>query len=509
MKKFSRREFSKIAGSAALSSVLPLASCAQKQDQKKTPNLVFVFSDQQSRDMLGCYGNQDIITPNLDRFATEGIKFEHCVSSSPVCTPFRGMLMSGQHPLYTGTISNDYPLLANNGKYFGHVLRDAGYRTGYIGKWHLRGGDRDRPVEPGLMRYGFDDTFLTNNCHVDFRPGKCFYWNNDDEKSFFNEWEVYGQTRQALQFLDECTTDQPFALFVSWHPPHDWGIFPDSLVYKYDTIPELMQLYDRQKITLRPSVEDTPAVRRAYHGYYATCSGVDKAFGWLMDKLKEKKLEDNTLVVFASDHGDNLHSYEYTIAKNHPEDTSARIPFLMRWPNGLPKGRSSDLLISPMDMMPTLLSFMGLKVPDTVQGQDLSSAILKGRDDVVDSVPLFFYNPQWCGVYTNEYTYGVGEIQHFARNAKGDVYLKTVPLKALYDKRKDPHQLHNLFDEKSAHSLQREMQRLTKQGMDRIGDPGISRKEIDKVYLYPDGRMPQDTQEPGFRGRPIDLIKRY
>jgi len=68
--------------------------------------------------------------------------------------------------------------------------------------------------------------------------------------------------------------------------------------------------------------------------------------------------------------------------------------------------------------------------------------------------------------------------------------------------------LHNLFDEKSAQSLQREMERLTKQGMDRIGDPGISRKEIDKVYLYPDGRMPQDTQEPGFRGRPIDLIKR-
>ncbi|MCK4837270.1 MAG: sulfatase-like hydrolase/transferase, partial [Desulfobulbaceae bacterium] len=99
---------------------------AQRASSKaKRPNLVFVFSDQQSQDMLGCYGNQDIKTPNLDQLAAQGLRFNHCISTSPVCTPFRGMLMSGQHPLYCGAMHNDVPLLANNGPYFGHVLRDA------------------------------------------------------------------------------------------------------------------------------------------------------------------------------------------------------------------------------------------------------------------------------------------------------------------------------------------------------------------------------------------------
>jgi len=291
-----RRQFCKTMAATATGLTWGATSCEQQAVKQqaspvaKRPNLLFVFSDQQSQDMLGCYGNQDIITPHLDQLAAEGLRFNHCISNSPVCTPFRGMLMSGQHPLYCGTMHNDIPLLANNGQYFGHVLRDAGYRMGYIGKWHLLGGNRNRPVPQGPMRYGFDGTFLTNNCHVDFRPGKCFYWNDEGQKVFFDEWEVYGQTRQALQFLDERTDDQPFALFVSWHPPHDWGIHHDTLIYKYETMPELMAMYDPYKIRLRPSVKDTPAVRRAYHGYYGMCSGVDIAFGWLMDKLKQKGL---------------------------------------------------------------------------------------------------------------------------------------------------------------------------------------------------------------------------
>ncbi|MBW2252879.1 MAG: sulfatase-like hydrolase/transferase [Deltaproteobacteria bacterium] len=131
---------------------------AQSASSKaKRPNLVFVFSDQQSQDMLGCYGNHGIKTPHLDRLAAEGLRFNHCISTSPVCTPFRGMLMSGQHPLYCGAMHNDVPLLANNGPYFGHVLRDAGYRMGYVGKWHLLGAVREmflleRRRRKGLFR---------------------------------------------------------------------------------------------------------------------------------------------------------------------------------------------------------------------------------------------------------------------------------------------------------------------------------------------------------------------
>ena len=119
-----------------------LLTSATKKVEK--PNLVFIFSDQQTFDMLGCYGNKQIKTPNLDNLASQGALFTHCFSNSPICTPFRGMLLSGQQTLYNGTFVNDKPLVPGHGKKFAEVLRDAGYNTAYIGKWHLLGGDRDR-----------------------------------------------------------------------------------------------------------------------------------------------------------------------------------------------------------------------------------------------------------------------------------------------------------------------------------------------------------------------------
>ena len=138
------------------------------------PNLVFVFSDQQSSDMLGCYGNKQVISPNLDRLAAQGVRFNHCISSAPICTPYRGMLLSGQHPLRNGAFENDVRMLPGDGKYFGEVLRDNGYRLGYYGKWHLYGGDRDRPVPPGPYRYGFDHEFVINNCTLDYDKERAY-----------------------------------------------------------------------------------------------------------------------------------------------------------------------------------------------------------------------------------------------------------------------------------------------------------------------------------------------
>ena len=505
-RNFLQSSMATAAGVGVLSGSHPEAAQGQT---KQRPNLLFVFTDQQSRDTLGCYGNEDVITPRLDAFARENIQFEHCVTSSPVCTPYRGILLSGQHPLYNGAVDNDIPMLANNGKYFGHVLTEAGYRTGYIGKWHLLGHERDRPVPHGKMRYGFDGYFLTNNCHVDYRPGHCYYWNDAGEKIHFDEWEVYGQTRQALDFLDGCSDDEPFALFVSWHPPHDVGLHRESLVFRYDTEPELMAMYDPDKITLRPSAEEHPDVRRAYHGYYAMCTGVDIAFGWLMDKLQEKGLDENTLVIFTSDHGDNLNSYGYRIAKNHPEDTSSRVPFLMKLPGGATH-RKSDLLVGSLDLMPTVLGLLGLDVPETCQGRNLADAIQTGNDDAVSSVPLFFHNPAWSGVRTRDITYGYGELDHFSHDEQGNFKMTKVPVRALYDRRNDPYQLNNLFGKPEYAELQVDMEKLTREWLDYFGDPGgIARAELNPHYRLPDGRYPEDTADSGFPGRPIDVIRKH
>lgn len=510
MGQFTRRNFLKSAGIAGMAGITFISGgCADEQrivNSVRKPNLLFVFSDQQSYDMLGCYGNPDIITPNLDRMAEEGIRFNHCVSSCPVCTPYRGMLMSGQHPLYNGAYINDVPLLADNGKYIGHLLRDAGYRTAYIGKWHLLGGDRDRPIPPGKMRYGFDNVFLSNNCHVDFRPGKCYYWNEQGEKVYFNEWEVFGQTRQAMDFLDTCTPDAPFALFISWHPPHDWGWQGDSMIRRYDTIRDLMDLYNPDRLTLRPNVADTPAIRKAYHGYYATCSGVDIAFGRVMDKLKEKGLDENTLIVFTSDHGDNLSSYDYTLPKNHPEDTSVRVPMLMRLPCGYPRGRKTDLLLGTLDIMPTLLGLMQLPIPNTVQGQDLSKAVLQNREEEVESVPLFFYETSWRGVYTHRFTYACGETGQWKKGQDGSRYMGRIPVNVLYDKEKDPHQLHNQYGQPSAGGIQGKLRKMMQDWLNRFEDRDLDPMQLRNRYFLPSGRVPESARQPGFPGRPIDLV---
>ena len=140
---------------------------------------------------MGCYGNTQIITPNVDRLASEGVRFTRCISNSPVCTPYRGVLLSGQHPLWTGALGNDLQMVPGNGKYFGEVLRDAGYRMGYFGKWHLYGGDRVRPIPAGEYRYGFDGTFLSNNCTLLYDKERAYYWDDNERKQLYGDWEPY------------------------------------------------------------------------------------------------------------------------------------------------------------------------------------------------------------------------------------------------------------------------------------------------------------------------------
>lgn len=163
--------------SAAVAAAGPSLDCRRSNctTKSKKPNLLFVFTDQQSRDMLGCYGNEQVISPNIDRFAEESIRFDHCVSSQPVCTPCRGMLMTGRHPLYNGCFSNDIQLLETGGNGFAEVLKKNSYTTGYFGKWHIYGGDLDRPIPEGPHRHGFDE-FKSNNCTLNYRPGESFYF---------------------------------------------------------------------------------------------------------------------------------------------------------------------------------------------------------------------------------------------------------------------------------------------------------------------------------------------
>jgi len=456
----------------------------------KQPNLLFVFSDQQAFDMLGCAGNPQVKTPNIDAFAAQGIRFEHAVANSPVCTPCRSMLISGRHPLYNNCFDNDRRLLNEEeiGPGLGHVLRDAGYRMGYIGKWHLYGGERNRPIPAGPDRHGFDHRFLSNNCHVNYHPEHSYYWTETGEKVGFKQWEVAGQTEQALDFLDEASAKESFCLFVSWHPPHNHVGGNAERYTGFDAPDEFKALYDENEIVPRAHLPNTPENRRMTLGYYAMCSEVDHHFGRLLRKLGERGLDDNTLVVFTSDHGETFGAHAAQCHKNNPEDVSVRIPLAMRMPGVLPCGHISELLIGMLDMAPTLLGLMGHAVPTKWQGQDLASAICARDDDAVESIPIFNFKPSWRGVYTRRYTFALEQIERSAdlhTRLGSDLMPRreyTRSHNVFYDRSVDPLQLNNLINSTEHMDLAWELTQSTYDWCREFDDPFLSyRRLIDLV----------------------------
>jgi len=505
MKKFTamnRRRFLQTMAVGAGASLLPDNTLqADSQSGRRRPNLVFIFSDQQSNDMLGCYGNKQVITPNLDHFGAESLRFTNCISQYPVCTPYRSMLLSGQHVMYNGCLQNSIRMLPGEGRYFGEVLRDAGYKTGYIGKWHLF-GCQTTPIDKGIYRYGFDGTFLSNNCDMDtFWPGKGYYYNETGEKVFFEEWEPYGQTRQALEFLDNCEEEKPFALFLSWHAPHDQHPFSGHSCYEAPS--ELMARYDPDKLILRPNCDEElfrqykashqeyigqcSDIRTDYHGYYAMCNGIDNAFGQIMEKLKLKNLAEDTIVVYTSDHGCSMGSWTsdiYNVArreditlkaampkiiattKGTPHDWSIRVPLMIRWPGHL-KPRVTPLLFGTLDFMPTLLSMMNLTIPSGCQGSDLYLYIDKQDDEAVESLPIF--STWWSGVFTHRYTYA----STFASMDKG----------WMWDRQKDPWQMYNLHYTNTNKSLRDSLHTETVKHMARFGVRPVNHEQLVRKSL--------------------------
>lgn len=475
----------------------------------KRPNLVFIFSDQQSRDMVGVYGESDVQTPHLDALAAQGITFDHCMSNAPVCTPYRSMLITGQHPLHNNCFNNDRRLLPDIGMTFAGALGQVGYRNGYIGKWHLQGGDRDRPVREGPDRHGFDDTFQSNNCAVNYDPDHAFYWEGD-EKRAFGDWEVAGQTQQALDYLDRHSTLQPFSLFVSYHAPHN-HLGGDPETYSgFDAPEQFKALYEPDSLRLRPGLPDNARTRRMVQGYLAMCSEVDRHVGRILERLEANGLADNTIVVYTSDHGETFGAQVNHWHKGSPEDISVRVPLIIRLPDGLGAGRRSGLLIGSLDLMPTILGLMEVDVPKACDGVDLSKAILTDDDDAVNSVPLFYFTGSWRGVYTRRWTYA---IENIARPTRQGVQIdsdlgRTVLLRSfnvLYDRRDDPHQQLNLFGHAGDVGLREhltvvaELHELTLDWLDHFGDPFLDQLEI--LNIPDDGRRPIDvvSNVPAFR----------
>ena len=449
-----RREFLVGAGAAAASSAA-LPAQVHAKGAKKRPNLIYVFADQLRASSCGFAGDAYARTPNMDRLAAEGCNFSQAISSTPVCAPYRASLMTGKFQSSTGMVINELRLSPEH-ECFGHALTSAGYRTAYIGKWHLWANQlghhnliRNGFTPPGNYRLGFDEFWAAYNFNHTYHHSPYFL--NDATPHIRKQYEPDGQTDMAIQYLrGRAHSTDPFALFLSWGPPHyPWGL--DNVDAKYadlyrDTKIPLAPNYTTQPDPYCDDLQKLPAdydrqVHEWLRVYYAQVANIDWNLGRLMKAVDDAGMAEDTIFIFTSDHGEMFGSHGRQ-AKLIFYEEAARVPFLMRWPAKIPAKTVSDALLGTPDIMPTLLSMLNLPIPSAVEGIDLSSHALGtgGKDHEaahmqgMGATAAWVDGTEWRALRDHEYTYAL-----YHRDRK----------ELLFNNRKDPFQLTNLAEDRS------------------------------------------------------------
>jgi len=424
MKKLTRRQFMKLAAASIPAAALGSRAAAGA----KRPNVVYVFADQMRACAMGCMGNAQIITPNLDRLAGEGLLVTNAISCQPVCSPYRAQLMTGRYSHATGMIHNDIRL-PDGETVISELMKKAGYATGYVGKWHLA-GYRKNPVD-AKSRRGWDFWAVRNCSH---RHSKPEYWLNDSAKPVrVPGWEPEVQTDLAVEFIKK-KSGAPFCLFLSFGPPHN----------PYEAPAKYVDMYKGRKLVHRPNVPEGDTKNLLQ--YYAMTTSLDVCVGRVMDALKAAGVAEDTILVFSSDHGDMLGSQGHRL-KQRPWEESINIPFILRYPRDVKAGQRRDWIVASVDVMPTLLGLCDIPVPKGVQGRDCSATFRGESRSERDAAFLFNVSrgggpgTDWRGIRTKEWTYA----HHFS----GDW--------VMYDLKNDPYQLKNLVDDPAFAPKKREL----------------------------------------------------
>lgn len=495
------------------SSLLILAPAAFAGSRNQKPNVVYVFPDQFRNCALGIWQDSAFashvrfrgdptVTPRLNAFARESLVLTQAMSNFPLSSPHRGSLLTGMYPNKSGVPENcnsnrPFSYIRESTPVISDVFAAAGYDCGYIGKLHADRPEKNNPQQPGTYvetqrpvwdaytepgrRHGFNFWYSYGTYDVHKNP---HYWDTQGRRHEPHEWSPIHEAKVAADYIEnkhgERDGRKPFLLMVGMNPPHSPYRSID------DCMPQDYALYKDKPadaLLVRPNADRHMAKAASAPFYFASVTGVDRAFGMILDALKRARLDKNTIVVFASDHGETMCSQGTDDPKNSPYVEAMNIPFIVRYPGKI-KPHVDSLLLSSPDIMPTLLGLAGRSrdIPRTVQGKDYSALFLNpnakmrrpdaalylqnidGEKDAGGTVKNYF--PSARGIVTDRYTLA------FWIDRQWNV-TKTL----FFDNRHDPYQLHNL-DPKSRpndyHALVKRMEQM----LHEIDDPWAGRKII-------------------------------
>ena len=427
-------------------------------------NIIFYFTDQQRWDTCGCFGQPLDITPNLDQLAREGVKFDNAFSPQPVCGPCRALFQTGKWPTETGCFRNNIMLPAGV-KTLGNYIEEAGYETAYIGKWHLASdGELEKPPAidhtvtaiPRELRGGYTGFWRAADVLEFTSHGyDGFVFDENDQRVDFKGYRADCINDMALEFFDQYDGKKPFFMTISQIEPHHQN---DRKHYEG---PEGSK--ERFKDFALP--EDLKALggnaAEEYPDYLGQCASLDENLGRLVAKLKEKGLYENTVIIFASDHGSHFltrnrdsHLNGYDDYKRSCHDAALHVPLVIA--GGPFKGGAAvEELVSTASLPKTILALAGVDVGEAMIGENLLDVVEK-KDDNRPNEVFAQISESRVGrcIRTARYTYSVyAPGVNGGEKAAADVYADDF----LYDMEKDPHQLNNVVADPAYAQVKEEM----------------------------------------------------
>ena len=436
-----RRTFLGLAGLSA-------ASRAFTQEMQP-PNIVIALCDDLGAADLGCTGHPFIRTPNLDRFADEGIRFTQFYAAAPVCSPSRAGLLTGRTPNRAGIydwISAGSPVhLRDSETTLAALLRERGYATCFSGKWHLNGLEEvEGPGAPA--RHGFEHWFATQNNAAPSHENPVNYYRNGKPAGPLQGYSADLAVAEAVRWMESVPRGRPLFLYLAFHEPHE----------PVASAPDLVSLYPQAR-------------QRGEALYYANVTQIDRAFGRLLEALDQRGARANTLVLFSSDNGPEWLDRYQTAWRSHGSagllrsrklslyEGGIRVPGLLRWPARVAPGRIVRAPACLLDVLPTVCEITGARrPPKPLDGESL--APLLAAQDWQRRRPLHWHyfnsiDPPRAALREGDWKIlGIGE-DNGARRAGGGFRpgdlprVKEVPLNRfeLYNLREDPREERDLW----------------------------------------------------------------
>jgi len=524
-----RRSFLKTmaCGAAAITSASIFNRCTASA---KRPNILFIMTDDHASHAMSCYGSTINKTPNLDRIANNGIRFTNCFCTNSICGPSRAVILTGKHSHINGFTVNEFTKFDPEQQTFPKLLRHAGYETAMIGKWHLGSHptgfdywkilpDQGDYYNPDFIEMG--KTVQHQGYVTDIITDLAMDWldNRDTDKPFMLMYQHKAPHRKwlpgpkHLTLYDDKEIPEPETLWDDYATRSDAAReqemeiaeHMDNLDLKLVDIDKLREKEnpsygDKMFIRMTPeqqkqwedaynpkneamkkaNLSEKELVKWKYQRYikdYLRCvKSVDENVGRVLDYLKEKGLDKNTIVVYSSDQGFYLGDHGW-FDKRFMYDTSMKMPLLMSYPAEIPSGQVSEELVSNLDFAETLLDYAGVPIPDDMQGASFRP-ICSGNtpQDWRDAVYYHYYEyPSWhmvkrhYGVRTSRY-----KLMHFYYD---------IDAWELYDLEKDPWEMNNVYGQAEYADIQETLHAKLKELRQQYGDSDELTQKALQDYL--------------------------